>query len=391
MRLSFFVPWITTGRGGTEHVGAVMANTMAARGHTVTVHSFDDDEQAQARWPLDRRVRLRLHPTVLDVAAETQLLMELAAERPDLIVGLHMNRTMFHYVWAGQKLGVPVLLSEHADPRLPRKVGSFTAAERLVAFAGAAGMHLLLPAYRDELPPALRGKALVLPNAAPPAPEPADPGAEPGLVLCVARLVENKNVGALLRAFAAAPAPEGWRLRLVGYGPQQPALEAEAAALGLRERVEIVHETREVYRHYRAAQVFCLPSLSEAFGLTVIEAMAHGLPVVGLRANRGVSAIVAHAGNGLLAANDGPDLAACLARLMGDAALRRAMGAESLRLFAAHYSAESYGDALEDMLTRAARMPVPRPDEIGGRLGEALAARLALGPQAAFEERMEHL
>jgi glycosyltransferase involved in cell wall biosynthesis len=391
MRLSFFVPWITTGRGGTEHVGAVMANAMARRGHHVTVHTFDDDPAGQAQWPLAAGIGLRVHPTALDTGAETRLLMELAAERPDLIVGLHMNRTLFTYVWAGQKLGVPVLLSEHADPRLPQSLDTFTHAERMLAFAGASAVHVLIPPFRDELPPSLRAKVFVLPNRVAPARQMADPAGRGRLLLCVARLVPAKNVAALITAFARAPSGADWRLRLVGYGPEQTRLEGLTRTLGIAARVSFVHETTDVYSHYAKAQLFCLPSKLEAFGLTVAEAMAHGLPAVGLATNRGVSSVIVDGETGRLAANDGDALRDALEELMSDPAARIRMGDAGLRLFQDQYDIDGYGAALEAMVAAAAARPIVRPGDLGDPLGPLLASRLRLGPDACFTQRLRSL
>jgi rhamnosyl/mannosyltransferase len=73
-------------------------------------------------------------------------------------------------------------------------------------------------------------------------------------------------------------------LLIVGDGPEQPALEAEANRLGVRGRVIFVGALpyQEIVPYYLAAEAFWFPSnaRSEAFGLVQVEAMASGCPVI---------------------------------------------------------------------------------------------------------------
>ncbi len=89
----------------------------------------------------------------------------------------------------------------------------------------------------------------------------------------------------------------------------------------------------ELYRHYADADIVCLPSRYESFGLVLVEGMAFGKPVVGCAVG-GMCAIVEEGGNGLLAKPDDVDaLADCLGRLIADAGLRRRFGERSRARF----------------------------------------------------------
>ena len=71
--------------------------------------------------------------------------------------------------------------------------------------------------------------------------------------------------------------------RVIGDGPERPALRAQARALGLDDAVEFRHDVAEqhqVYALMKAASVFVFPSAREGFGISVLEALACGLPVV---------------------------------------------------------------------------------------------------------------
>jgi glycosyltransferase involved in cell wall biosynthesis len=110
--------------------------------------------------------------------------------------------------------------------------------------------------------------------------QPADPGYD---VLFVGRLIEDKRVDLLLRAFDTVSEEYDIRLGIVGDGPELDRLRRLAADLGLRERVDFlgfVENHDHVLAQMRAATVFCSPSTREGFGITVVEAMAAGCTVV---------------------------------------------------------------------------------------------------------------
>ncbi len=115
-------------------------------------------------------------------------------------------------------------------------------------------------------------------------------GSEPapgGVQICFAgRLVDWKGVDLLLDAFAGAvtEAQEGTglTLRILGDGPCRDALEAQADRLGLSSHVEFAGwlDRAAVLTRMQDSDIFVLPSLEEAGGAVVLEAMACGLPVV---------------------------------------------------------------------------------------------------------------
>ncbi|MDO6591633.1 MULTISPECIES: glycosyltransferase family 4 protein [Rhodobacterales] len=136
MKISFIVPWITKGRGGTENVGQLMANAMADRGHDVHIYTFDD-QKGPSKWPLNSCIWLHHLAERDDAKSNNQMTIALAEPCPDLIVGLHMNRTLLRYTVAAQKICVPLVLSEHIDPHFPNRLGVFCDEERQAAFVGA--------------------------------------------------------------------------------------------------------------------------------------------------------------------------------------------------------------------------------------------------------------
>jgi glycosyltransferase involved in cell wall biosynthesis len=102
--------------------------------------------------------------------------------------------------------------------------------------------------------------------------------ASPPVLVTVSRLRPHKNQALVLHAVAALPMPV--RVRLIGRGPEQGALEALAFRLGVACSVETTADDAAVTRAYREASVAVCPSRFEGFGLTPIEAVASGIPVV---------------------------------------------------------------------------------------------------------------
>jgi glycosyltransferase involved in cell wall biosynthesis len=118
------------------------------------------------------------------------------------------------------------------------------------------------------------------------------------LVLCVAQKREHKNLARLIRAVAAAGDP---RPQLVLAGeptPYESELRSLAATLGIAERLHLPPWVSEADLHglYQAASCFVLPSFMEGFGLPILEAMQHGVPV----ACSNVSSLPEVAGNAAL-------------------------------------------------------------------------------------------
>ncbi len=89
-----------------------------------------------------------------------------------------------------------------------------------------------------------------------------------------------KRVVDVVRIFAKVRQRVPAVLVMVGDGPDRPAAEAEAEALGVAEHVQFLGKVDAVADLLRCADVFLLPSASESFGLSALEAMACGVPVV---------------------------------------------------------------------------------------------------------------
>lgn len=357
MRIAFFVPWITKNRGGTENVGQTMANAMARRGHEVHIFTFDDD-RAPSRWPLESSIRL-WHLPEGEPTDDLQLIAAVAQANVDLIVGLHMNRAFGRYVRCAHRLGLPVVLSEHIDPRFPQRIGAFTQEERLTYFTGATRIHLLVEAFRETLPDWLQERIAVIPNTAPPARQLADASGQDvaeKTIITASRLVTRKNVDQLIRIFAEIhPRAPDWRLLIVGDGPEMDNLKKLAAKLGLKELVNFTGHTDDPYQYYETAQIFCTTALFEGFGLTNLESMAHGIPCVGFASCNGINEQIIDGVTGRLSSfgDSRKGMAEDLLSLMNDSSLRVKMGMAGLQRYNEYYGTEIVADKWEALFRDA--------------------------------------
>lgn len=148
---------------------------------------------------------------------------------------------------------------------------------------------------------------------------------DPPILLYVGRLAREKNIEILLRALRAAVkvAPEVILL-LVGEGDEERPLRGLADRLNLAGRVRFVGPVppQAVGRWYRAADLFVFPSMSETQGLVVLEAMAHGLPVLAVR-SIGTSDFIDDGTTGALAEDPHDDFVRRLLELLRDGISRR--------------------------------------------------------------------
>lgn len=161
-----------------------------------------------------------------------------------------------------------------------------------------------------------------------------DVGLEPDrrYLIHVARHHPVKDQATLVRGFAlAAPELLDVDLLMVGAGPLRAELEVLAAEQGVATRVKFLGIRTDIPDLMRAADCFALTSLSEAASLTLLEAMASGLPAI-VTAVGGNPEIVRHEREGLLfARGDAVGCASAIRRVFRDAELAERLGAAGRR------------------------------------------------------------
>ena len=141
-------------------------------------------------------------------------------------------------------------------------------------------------------------------------------------ILFVGNDYRKKGLPNLLQALSKLP--EATYLAVVGNPAQSPHFKAQAQALGLAHRVHFLGTLRDVAPAYMAANVLAHPTLEDTFAMVVLEAMAHGLPVVVSDARYcGIAGLLVHEEQALLLPDphDAVALAAALTRIMQDKTL----------------------------------------------------------------------
>jgi len=183
-------------------------------------------------------------------------------------------------------------------------------------------------------------------------------------ILCVARQYPRKHIADLLRAMplvrAAVP---GARAVIVGDGPEHARLRALAAELRLGAAVNLVGAIPDddvVAQMYFQADVFCLPSVQEGFGIVFLEAMASSLPIVATTA-AAIPEVVPHRRAGLLVPpGDVGALAEALIELLRNPDQRAAYGAFG-RIQVEGYDWNAVADRFIDQVEPFVRGTAARP------------------------------
>ncbi|KNY22611.1 glycosyltransferase [Methylobacterium sp. ARG-1] len=231
---------------------------------------------------------------------------------------------------------------------------------------GLARLESLAPG-RTQL--AYHGLDLARFPAPPPPREPRD-GTDPNAPLrlvCVGRLVAKKGHDDLIDALAALPSDLHWRLELIGGGELRGALEARIRERGLSERVAFRGALAQpaVIAAMRAADLFVLPTKpapgGDRDGLpnVLMEAASQALPILAT-AFAGTPEFITDGTHGILVAPGDPAaLAAALARLAADPALRLRLGAAARVRLVADFSEAAAVALIAEALRAAAGLPPP--------------------------------
>jgi glycosyltransferase involved in cell wall biosynthesis len=338
MRVAFYSPLVPVDHAspsGDRQMARQFLKLLAMAGHDATVVSTLRSWSREASEPhladLERRAaaeRARIAAAWQESRApDLWFTYHPYYKSPDLIGPALSARAGIPYVTAGASLSIK------------RQEGEWQPYQAIVASGLADAALNLYFAPRDR-----PGLAMVTASdrlaAFPPCldiePAPRRPPQQPPTIVTAAmarpgrKLHNFRIMASVLARIVELP----WRLAVIGGGACQR--QAEAAFSGFSEdRVSFLGQRprEEVFAMMAGADVYLWPGYEEAYGMAYLEAEAHGLPVAAWD-TAGVPSVVRHDETGLLAAfPDEAALAEALARLLGDAALRRRLG-EGARAFA---------------------------------------------------------
>jgi len=145
-------------------------------------------------------------------------------------------------------------------------------------------------------------------------------------IVFVGRLEKRKGVKYLIESLKFLKI-EKFCLLIVGDGPERKKLEKYVGDLGLKEKVKFVGDVsnEEVFKYLLRSHCFVLPSISEGFGIAILEAQLANVPVVATKVG-GILDIIENGKNGLLVEPQNPkELAECLRKIYLDEKLSQTL------------------------------------------------------------------
>jgi glycosyltransferase involved in cell wall biosynthesis len=351
--------------GGLEHGGGIgrqMGYFLAALPHATETPAYRVID-TRGPWFLgSARWRIPMSGLYL-VAAAFRITWAGIARQPTL---LHVNITgrgstlrKLMLTAIARAAALPYLLHVHdSESPIQSYAADFRARsglmQRLVRgmFAAAAQIVVLGRETERTLRVALAlpdGSILVLPNAVPD-PHPASrstagaAAADLAHIVFLGRLSAEKGVPELLEALASRTlARLPWRATLAGSGPVDE-YRARAAALGLADRVAFPGwiDQASASALCAAADILVLPSHFEGLSMSMLEGLAHGLAVVATPVGAHAEVIEPEKSGLLTPPGDVTALAAALARVVGDPALRERLGAGARQRFLDRFDVRCY-------------------------------------------------
>lgn len=349
------------GAGGAERVMTTLANHWAGLGLEVAVITMAvPASDFYALRPEVRRVSLNnlkehvnppLNP-LIHLGLLRDVRNALRGLQPQVGLSFMTPANMLNIV-AARWAGVPIVISERSDPYIypPQRLMRWM---RRLIYPWANLLVCQHPAQMAYF----RGwgipRVAVVSN---PVHSPSAPRSRlavgPGLVLAVGRLAPSKGFDMLIKAFASARRP-GWRLLILGEGPERVNLEALIRDLDLGDWVELPGTEQDIWHRYQQADFLVLSSRFEGMPNVVLEAMSTGLPVVATNCTPSMSDLVHPEVDGFLVPpEDTAALAHAMARLMDDPQLRLRMG-QKARLAIEPYGLEAISHQWLELLAWAA-------------------------------------
>ncbi len=383
MRIGLLADIYTPHVSGVTHYISLNKQILESRGHEVFVFTFGDVDHPDEESNVIRSPGVPVADTGYTLGFRYSRAAQRLVESMDIAHVQHpflSGRLALRYC---RPKDIPIVFTNHTRydlyaeaylPMLPDVVGTSFLQAYLPSFcrevdlviAPSEGLKKVLREMDVEVPIAVipNGVDLARFKDANQVSQRAALGLAAGDVVLVysGRLGPEKNLTFLLRAFAGAQsAYPGTVLLLVGDGPERDNLEDLAARSGLADRVlfagMVPHD--EVVGYLTAADVFVTASVTEVHPLSLIEALACGLPLVGID-SPGVGDTIIDGENGILCRNDLAAFTANLTRLIADRDLRLAMAGRA-RESAAKYDIQRTSRLVEEQYLELINRP--RSDE----------------------------
>lgn len=380
-RIVHFGKYYPPDRGGIESITRSLARGAVAQGHEVTVVCFGSAELPGRSNDGGVCVN-RVSPTFKAASQPVGLRYVLACVRegrradlvhlhgPNMVAALcslfvgRRPRLLVHWHADVINKGLLGRLLRPLERAMLSRADCIVAASPIYAQASCA-----LQPFQD--------KVTVIPYGVPDASEQRVDGGERlpddlhrwlqgrRLVLSVGRLVPYKGFEVLVEASRRLPADVA--VVIVGSGPLRVDLEAAIRRAGVADRVLLAGNLPNAAMHslFRRADVYCLPSVhrAEAFGVVLLEAMAHSVPVVASRIEgSGVSWVNQESVSGVnVPVGDPAALAAACNRILEDRGERQRLASGARRRYLGEFTETLFANRILQAYARMTGRPVTLP------------------------------
>ncbi len=175
-------------------------------------------------------------------------------------------------------------------------------------------------------------------------------------VISVGRLSKEKGFSYLISAWQlVCQKHSDWQLAIFGDGEEQANLQRQITDLRLENNIRIYPSQKNISQEYLNSSIYAMPSISEAFGLVLTEAMACGLPCVAFNSTGGLSEIIKDGEDGFLVETQNiEDLSKKIILLIENEHLRRQMG-QKARVNVQRFSTENITFQWADLFSQIIR------------------------------------
>ena len=337
--------------GGAERVTLNLATEWRDAGADVTITVLSSEQYDAYSIPDGiRHISLNIpgHPNSIlsilrnNVAPIFAVRRLLRRERPDIVIGsINISVIILSLACTRDEISIG---HEHGHP--PNSFSGMAAwiwnLIRRFSYFRLDGVVALTPQSAEWLRKNTHARKIVsIPNSISlplpdnkPKIEPKDiVPANKRLLLASGRLHPHKRFDRLLDAFAQiAPHYPDWHLVILGEGDLREDLETQVRLLDLTQRVSLPGFAGNVADWYRFADALIITSETEGFPMVLLEAMAHGCPVISVDCPVGPRNIIDNGENGLLVAQDTNAIIEALDRMLSDDALRKRLASKAVEV-----------------------------------------------------------
>lgn len=328
----FFIYNITAG-GGTERVASVIINELSRRGYNIHVLGLYGDPEA-IFFPFDPAVRVTsLH---IEDKKGIQKILYSTGKIRQFVNSNHID-TFVTVESIMATYSVPALAMkrirhivwEHFNFKVSLGIPARSFARQLALIFADKIITLTSRDIKFWKDGAWLRRAELVHIANPMFLELQPISANPSkTVISAGRITPQKGFDLLIDAWhgISDELRNEWKLLIIGDGEDKILLEKKIAEGGLADSVCLIGATKEIFKYFQEASVYCLSSRFEGLPMVLLEALAFRVPIVAFDCDTGPEELIEEGKNGLLVeAGNVRKLSESLARLMKDDALRQQM------------------------------------------------------------------